>query len=187
MIFFSSLFLNKMSIRKHVKNSNITWPKWLHPFSELPLAIIASTARWSFPCCLLVLTDLTAGLMNLQGLPGRITGTFWVQDKWATRPVTAETDDTHSSIFLPDIIRAMMNDRGEWTGSCFKPEMPDPDSLQGQCVHVGVPLLYSLKIERRSPLTNLWCQGPMKKYRAHPRGGFYDFDKMPPRVSSFLV
>lgn len=108
--------------------------------------------------------------MNLQGLPGRITGTLWVQDKWVTQPVTAETDGTHSSIFLPDIIRAMMNDRGEWTGSCFKPEMPDPDSLQGQSVHVGVPLLYSLKIERRSPLTNLWCQGPHEEVQGTSKG-----------------
>lgn len=114
--------------------------------------------------------DLTAALMNLQGLPARITGTLWVQDKWVTQPVTPMTDDTHSSIFFPDIIRAMMNDRGEWTESSFKPEMPELDSLLGQWVHTVVPLLYSSKIERLSPLTNLWCQGPVKKYRAHSEG-----------------
>lgn len=42
--------------------------------------------------------------------------------------------------------------------------MPDPDSLRGQWGHVGVPFFYSLKIERHSPLANLWCQGPMKKW-----------------------
>lgn len=80
-----------------------------------------------------------------------------------SQPVTPMKDDSHSSIFFPDIIRAMMNERGHWTGSIFKPQMPEPDSLQGQRLHRGVPFFYLLKTERHSPLANLRCQGFMKK------------------------
>lgn len=62
--------------------------------------------------------------------------------------------------------------------------MPEPDSLQGQRGHAGVPFFYLLKIERHSPPANLWCQGPMKKWELAPRERVYDFDKIPPKGCS---
>lgn len=62
----------------------------------------------------------TARVQDMQGQPVRITGTLWLQNKWGTQPVTSMKDDTYRSIFLADIMRAMMNERGRWTGSILK-------------------------------------------------------------------
>lgn len=51
--------------------------------------------------------------------------------------MTPMNDDPYSSIFLPDIIRAMMNEMGRWTGSIFEVQMPGLDSLQGRRGHWG--------------------------------------------------
>lgn len=58
----------------------------------------------------------------------------------------------------------------EWRRGVDRERFPEPDSLSSQRIHTVVPLLYSSKTERLSPLTNLLCQGPVKKYRAHSKG-----------------